>query len=156
MAIFNNITDGGGTGNIDWGNIGGDLNNQTDLKNALNGKVDLDGSNADFGNLSATAKETITNLSAPSSRTIDISVTAGDTLYTAPANGYVGIKATVASSGGAIEIINNNNPNIGNGNSRSGTATILCCIPVAKGDVVKMHIYNCTSYSARFTYSIGN
>lgn len=57
MAIFNNITDGGGTGNIDWGNIVGDLNNQTDLKNALDNKA-----NKDLNNITNTAKDNITNL----------------------------------------------------------------------------------------------
>jgi hypothetical protein len=60
MAIFSDITDSGGTGNINWGHINGNLSDQTDLKNALDGKVDLDGSNATFSNLSNTA---ITNLS---------------------------------------------------------------------------------------------
>ena len=111
--------------------------------------------NVNFDNLSDTAKETITNLAAPSSRTIDISVTAGETLYTAPANGYVGLKARASSEGGAVEITNNNT-NIGNGNSRSGRAWIRCSIPVAKGDIVKMVIFNCSDYSAQFVYSNGN
>lgn len=111
--------------------------------------------NINLDNIDTTAKETITNLSAPSSRTIDISVTAGETLYTAPANGYIGVKAEAANQGGAIDITNNNT-NIGNGNSRSGQAWIRCSIPVSKGDVVKMTIYNCISYTAQFVYSNGN
>ena len=125
--------------------------NEGTILESLNNKADRD-----VGNLNNTGKEIITNLSAPSSRTIDISVTAGETLYTAPANGYVGLGGTASSTGGALELENYNNPNIGNGNSRSGTATLRTCIPVAKGDVVKMTIYNCSNYSARFIYSIGN
>jgi hypothetical protein len=48
MAIFSDITDSGGTGNINWGHINGNLSDQTDLKNALDGKLNLNGSNATF------------------------------------------------------------------------------------------------------------
>lgn len=125
--------------------------NEGTLLESLNNKADRD-----VNNINTIAKETIANLSAPSSRYIEISVTTGDTLYTAPANGYVGMKTTAGSSGGAITISNYNNPNIGNGNTRNGSAIIFCCIPVAKGDIVKLNIYNCTNYSARFIYANGN
>jgi hypothetical protein len=61
MAIFSDMTDSGGTGNINWGHIGGNLSDQTDLKNALDGKVNLDCSNATFSNLDTTAKDNIIN-----------------------------------------------------------------------------------------------
>ena len=68
MAIFNNITDGGG-----------------DLKKALDGKINLDGSNADFSNLSATAKTNIANTGIPD-YTQEQSITSG---WTATENGLI-------------------------------------------------------------------
>ena len=112
--------------------------------------------NTNLNNIDTTAKETITNLSAPSSRTIEISLTVGETLYTAPANGYIGLQATASSSGGAVELSNYNNPHIGNANSRSGISGLYCCIPVAKGDLVRIYEYNCSNYSAKFIYTNGN
>ncbi|WP_294403129.1 hypothetical protein [uncultured Clostridium sp.] len=112
--------------------------------------------NINLDNIDTTAKETITSLSAPSSRYIEISLPANtDTQYTAPANGYVSVNGSTNSNGGAVQVYNSTKK-IGNSGSRTGTAWIGCSIPVEKGDVCTLYEYNCSNYEAKFIYSNGN
>lgn len=74
MAIFGDITDSGGTGNINWGHIGGNLSDQADLKNALDGKANIDGSNIN---------ENFFNGATLTANTVDYIVESGSN-----ANGY--------------------------------------------------------------------
>lgn len=67
-----------------WGTIEGDISNQTDLKNALAGKMDVNASN-----ISSQGKTTLTNLSFPSTKTTTLSLAASGSTYTAPADGEV-------------------------------------------------------------------
>lgn len=112
--------------------------------------------NTNLDNIDTTAKETITNLSAPSTRYIEIAFTPNIGFnYTCPANGYITIGAESGASGGAVQV-KNTTTGLGNQGTRSGIAWIGCSIPVAKGDIVELYYFNCNSYYARFIYANGN
>ena len=113
MAIFNNITDGG------------------DLKNALDGKINLDGSNADFGNLSSTAKENIANTGIPD-YTQKQAIPSG---FVATSNGF--IFAYNAPLGNKTAILNINNILVGKATGGSIIQDPISMYAIVKkGDVI--------------------
>lgn len=113
MAIFNNITDGG------------------DLKNALSGKVDLSGSNADFGNLSSTAKTNIANTGIPD-YTQAKRILNG---FIATSNGFIFACNIVLNNNTATLKINNVLVGRAFGGSTAQDPTSMYAI-VKKGDVI--------------------
>lgn len=171
MLIFDWSSDG--AGNIEWGDIGGNLNNQTDLRGALGSKADRDLSNlsaagqtiiddkaeTDLSNLSTAGKEVVSNLPMPSISAEALTVGTSGTSYTATANGWFCFSSTTASASRShLSIaLNGVTQHLGMVVAEyTGSAGNKVFCPVAKGDSVTVYYSNTNSVEGYFIYAEGD
>ncbi len=138
-----------------WGHVQGDISTQTDLGNLLDERLNLSASN-----LNDTGKKSLSALSMPSDRYIDLDLGASGANYVAPANGYYQI-AKGAKASGQYVLIGHTIDGFGLNGIRdwsSGTSQALTALlPCKKGDTVTV-VYTTTgdTYWFRFVYAEGN
>lgn len=121
--------------------VGNTVQNQTEIDvgeitEALNDKVDLDGS---WG--------------APTNQYDDLTLGASDTEYTAPADGWFAINKTAGSANLYLTMANQSN-NMQAGNVYASSGQFRCYIPAKKGDkVVVYYSMTGTTNMFRFIYA---
>lgn len=122
------------------------------ISEALNNKLDLDGNNKVIPN-------GLTSIGFPSNRSIDLSLGATGTAYTAPANGWYLLARIATTSGQRITMVQ------GNENNRTYNITcyssgsdqyIATCMPIKKGAVAHIYYDGGTFNYFRFVYAEGN
>ena len=130
MTIFNNMFGGGnGGGSATWGDISGDLNDQTDLKTALDGNA-----NKDLDNITSIAKTNIMKASLGGLQTSTNQIgqirviTAGTNAgISAPSGGtwMVLFKAQVDQNTGSLYLYDTDDKSIDNGALFAGGDVII-------------------------------
>lgn len=136
-----------------WGTIEGNISNQTDLKNALEGKMDVNASN-----ISSQGKTTLTNLSFPSTKTTTLSLAASGSTYTAPADGEV--SCFIRNGAAAYQYVDilRNGVRVAHANESTSSAgqALGGNFSVSKGDEFKV-TYNATGgvETFKFIYAQG-
>ncbi|MDR2781415.1 MAG: DUF2793 domain-containing protein [Holosporaceae bacterium] len=127
-------------------------NNGGLLTTLLNSKA-----NFDFSNITSVAKKLVCNLSAPSSRSISISVGTTGSTYTAPANGYVSMLST-ATGDQAIGILRNISADnlIQRFVIRYSNYSHGVFIPTAAGQIIQYEYSNMSINQLSFHYANGN
>ena len=101
-------------------------------------------------------KSFISGLGMPSNRFIDLTVGAGGSTYTAPANGWLILNKMATSVGQEIRLTNQSNQLRGYAISAMNSAALDTMIPCRKGDTI--YIYYSAAGSVedfRFVYAEG-
>lgn len=120
----------------------------------LNAKVDLDA-----GNLNNTGKSLIAELGMPSDTYEVLTLGASGSTYTAPANGWVDLRATFNGSGYFfLGLWNNDEQGIGTTHINSSAGGNAAFLPVKKNDTFKITYSNLNTGTSelRFCYAVGS
>ena len=96
-------------------------------------------------------REFFAHQAMPSNKVIDLTVGASGTTYTAPADGYFTVKATLSSSSGYVEL----SADVQGFGSRGSASGCYCFIPCRKGRNCILTYSSATVDSIKFTYANG-
>ena len=128
---------------------------QVDIDNIatdLNGKADID-----LTNTTNQAKILMSGMGMPSDKYVDLTLGASDSLYTAPANGWLAFAKTANAAGQYITLANITNSLVIAFNAHASNNIPNTFIPCAKGDTIRVgYNLNGATQLFRFIYAVGS